>query len=219
MNELRHSIQRNAIGLMLFACVTAGAIALVKITTAERILDNQRQAEVKALHSILPPYKYDNDLLNSTLPISTMSDIALLGGVDDEATLYVAVRKHTLVAVVLKLRAPDAYTRPIDLLLGIYADGKVAGTRVTSHQETPGLGDKIDVKKSNWINTFNGKRLTKDNRQQWAVKKDGGEFDQFTGATVTPRAVVDAVKRGLMFYQRNQMAIERSAQQQGLTHE
>jgi len=99
--------------------------------------------------------------------------------------------------------APDGYSGNISLIVGVNADASVAGVRLLAHQETPGLGDKIDLKKSPWILSFNGKQFTGAIDSEWAVKKDGGQFDQFTGATITPRAVVSAVGRALQFFDLN----------------
>ncbi|MBD3634211.1 MAG: electron transport complex subunit RsxG, partial [Methylophaga sp.] len=108
-----------------------------------------------------------------------------------------------LVAVVLTVIAPDGYSCTIRMLVGIYHSGKLAGVRVIDHKETPGLGDKIDVKKDDWILQFEGLSLGKPPASKWKVKKDGGEFDQFTGATITPRAVVAAVKKSLEYFRKH----------------
>ena len=84
--------------------------------------------------------------------------------------------------------------------MGLDSNGEILGVRVISHTETPGLGDKIEIKKSKWILSFNGKSLDNVTYSEWNVKKDGGIFDQFSGATITPRKVVLAIKRGLEFY-------------------
>jgi len=102
--------------------------------------------------------------------------------------------------VILQAIAPDGYSGAIHLLVGIHADGRVAGVRVIGHRETPGLGDKIELAKSPWIRSFEGKSLTNPAADGWAVKKDRGEFDQFAGATITPRAVVGAVHRALQYF-------------------
>jgi len=103
--------------------------------------------------------------------------------------------------------APDGYSGDIKLIVGINLDGTIAGVRALSHKETPGLGDKVDLRKSNWILNFNGRSLLQPSIEQWAVKKDGGTFDQFTGATITPRAVVKSVKKALLFFQQQRDVI------------
>lgn len=201
MKELFASIRRNAIGLAIFAVVTAGAIAVAQVMTADRIADNIKAAEARALNQILPANSYDNDLLNDTLKVDSRFNQQLLGPLSENALIYRAHRNGEVSAVILPAVAPDGYTTNIDLIVGVNRDGTLAGVRVVAHRETPGLGDKIDARKSNWIFDFENKSLNNPMSESWAVKKDGGDFDQFTGATITPRAVVRAVKRALMFFE------------------
>ena len=200
MKELFASIRRNAIGLAIFAVVTAGAIAVTQVMTADRIAYNIKAAEARALNQILPANSYDNDLLNATMDVDSRFNQQLLGPLADNALIYRARNNGLVSAVILPAIAPDGYTTNIDLIVGINRDGSLAGVRVVAHRETPGLGDKIDTRKSDWILSFANKSLNNPTSEQWAVKKDGGDFDQFTGATITPRAVVRAVKRALMFF-------------------
>jgi Na+-translocating ferredoxin:NAD+ oxidoreductase subunit G len=200
MNELMVSIRRNAIGLGIFAIVTAGAIALAQVSTHERIEHNIRMAEARALNEIVPAGDYDNDLLADTIRIDKRFNQQLLGPLPDNATIHVARRNGQITTLILPVVAPDGYTMEIGMLVGIHADGSIAGVRVVSHRETPGLGDNIDLKKSSWVLAFNGKSLGNPGEDKWAVKKDGGIFDQFTGATITPRAVTGAVKHALKFF-------------------
>jgi len=200
MKELLTSIRQNAVGLAIFAVVTAGAIALTQSLTAERIANNIKKAEAKALNEIIAADSYDNDLLNDTLTVDDRFNQQLLGPLPDNAVIYRARANGKVNAVILPAVAPDGYTAEIDLIVGINRDGSLAGVRVVAHRETPGLGDKVEARKSDWITEFAGRSLTSPEQEQWAVKKDGGAFDQFTGATITPRAVVRAVKRALLFY-------------------
>lgn len=200
MKELFASIRRNAIGLAIFAVVTAGAIAVTQVMTADRIAYNIKAAEARALNQILPASSYDNDLLNDTMDVDSRFNQQLLGPLADNALIYRARNNGLVSAVILPAIAPDGYTTNIDLIVGINRDGSLAGVRVVAHRETPGLGDKIDTRKSDWVLSFANKSLNNPTSEQWAVKKDGGDFDQFTGATITPRAVVRAVKRALMFF-------------------
>jgi electron transport complex protein RnfG len=108
-----------------------------------------------------------------------------------------------VVAAIIPVTAPDGYTGAIDLIVGVNADGSIAGVRTLSHKETPGLGDKVDLKKSDWILGFNGRSLDNPKPRGWAVKKDKGVFDQFTGATITPRAVIAATLRALQYADAN----------------
>lgn len=200
MNELFASIRRNAIGLGLFALVTAGAIAVAQVSTADRIEHNIRMAQARALNELVPAGTYDNDLLTDTMPVDDRFNQQMLGPLSEKDRIYLARKQGQVTTVILPVIAPDGYTTAIKLLVGIHADGTLAGVRVTEHRETPGLGDKIDLKKSDWVLAFSGKSLNNPGEDQWAVKKDGGAFDQFTGATITPRAVVKAVKLAQKFF-------------------
>ena len=201
MIELLSAIRKNAVGLAIFAVVTAGAIALAQTLTADRIAYNIKAAEARALNEILPASSYDNDLLNDTMNVDKRFNQQLLGPLPDSAVIYRARNNGEVSAVILPAVAPDGYTAEIDLIVGVKSDGTLAGVRVVAHRETPGLGDKVEIRKSDWITNFEGKSLSQPVPEQWAVKKDGGDFDQFTGATITPRAVVRAVKRALKFFE------------------
>ncbi|MEC9410869.1 MAG: electron transport complex subunit RsxG, partial [Pseudomonadota bacterium] len=201
MIELLSAIRKNAVGLAIFAVVTAGAIALAQTLTADRIAYNIKAAEARALNEILPASSYDNDLLNDTMNVDKRFNQQLLGPLPDSAVIYRARNNGEVSAVILPAVAPDGYTAEIDLIVGVKSDGTLAGVRVVAHRETPGLGDKVEIRKSDWITSFEGKSLAQPVPEQWAVKKDGGDFDQFTGATITPRAVVRSVKRALKFFE------------------
>lgn len=186
---------KNATVLGLFAIVTVGAVALLQQGTADRIQAAERAAQVRALGEILPTGSYDNHLLDDSVLVQDR----LLGN-RSPLPAYIAIKDGRPSAVILQAIAPDGYSGAIHLLVGIHADGRVAGVRVIGHRETPGLGDKIELAKSPWIRSFDGKSLTNPAADGWAVKKDRGEFDQFAGATITPRAVVGAVHRALQYF-------------------
>ena len=200
MKELLLSIQRNALGLSLFAIVTAGTIAVTYLGTADRISANIDKAANRALFDIL-----DNDQSISfdSIPLDDRYNTALLGNIDEQDQIRLAIKEGNVAAVLLPAVNPNGYTTDIRMIVGIQPNGDLAGVRVIEHRETPGLGDKIDRKKSDWILSFNGKSLENTADSLWAVKKDGGEFDQFTGATITPRAVVTSVKQALEFFQQH----------------
>jgi H+/Na+-translocating ferredoxin:NAD+ oxidoreductase subunit G len=188
---LGQSISRNAVLLGLFALTTTTLIAGTYLLTKDRIALEQRKAEERALLEIVPRDKHDNQLLDDTLlPAASLA-------ITDDRVIYLARMNGQVVTAILPVTAPDGYSGSINLIVGINRDGSVAGVRVLSHKETPGLGDKVDLKKSDWILDFNGRSLGSPQRAGWAVKKDRGDFDQFTGATITPRAVVAAVLRAL----------------------
>jgi len=212
MNELLLSIRKNAIGLGLFAIVTAGSIGIAQVATKDRIEKNIQIAQAKALHEIVPQSTYDNDLLNDTISLSSHEahdeiharwNVRLLGPIAEDAVAYVARKNGKAHTVILPVTAPDGYTTHIDMIVGIKLDGSLAGVRVIDHKETPGLGDKIEAKKHPWILQFPGLSLLNPEEKSWGVKKDGGEFDQFTGATITPRAVVRSVRLALQFFQQH----------------
>jgi electron transport complex protein RnfG len=208
MKELLVSIRKNAVGLGLFAIVTAGSIGIAQVATKESIEKNIQIAQAKALHEIVPQSAYDNDLLNDTISLShdeihTEFNVRLLGPIADDAVAYIARKDGKAHTIILPVTAPDGYTTNIDMIVGIRLDGSLAGVRVINHKETPGLGDKIEAKKHPWILQFPGLSLIKPVEKLWEVKKDGGQFDQFTGATITPRAVVRAVRLALTFFQKH----------------
>jgi electron transport complex protein RnfG len=126
---------------------------------------------------------------------------------------------ETPVASIFTVNAPDGYSGNIELIVGIYADQSLAGVRVINHNETPGLGDKIEKQKSDWILQFKGLSLTKVEAENWRVKKDGGTFDAFTGATITPRAVLKAIANALQYFKNNQQIIFTSSKNCGVNHE
>lgn len=207
MNEdidlsMRQSVVRGVIGLGLFAIITAGLIALTQVSTADRIAEQEKLARSKALFEIVPLTEHDNDMLSDAFWLEA-SEL----GLKDLSEVFVAKTGGTAHTLILPVVAPDGYTGPIQLIVGINQNGLIKGVRVTSHKETPGLGDKIDIKKSDWIRSFEGKSLDNLTPEQWKVKKDGGDFDQLTGATITPRAIVNAIYKALQFYRMNQVQL------------
>lgn len=193
--EISRSMLKNAAVLGLFAIATVGTVTLLQQGTAERIQAAERAAQVRALGEILPPGSYDNQLLDHVVQVHDR----LLGN-RQPLPAYIAKKDGQPVAVILQATAPDGYSGAIRLLVGVLADGRLAGVRVLSHRETPGLGDKVELTKSNWLHGFDGKSLNNPDESGWAVKKDRGTFDQFAGATITPRAVVGAVHRALQYF-------------------
>ncbi|WP_217476538.1 electron transport complex subunit RsxG [Stutzerimonas stutzeri] len=194
--ELSRSMLKNSLVLGLFAVVTVGAVTLLQQFTAERIQASERAAQLRALNEILPRDSYDNALLDSSIEVHD----PLLGTRKPQAA-YIAKKDGEPNAIILQAIAPDGYGGAIQLLVGIWADGRIAGVRVVAHRETPGLGDKIELAKSPWIRSFDNRSLNAPDESGWAVKKDRGEFDQFAGATITPRAVVGAVHRALQYFE------------------
>ncbi len=182
--------------LFLFAVIGSGMVAYTHENTAERIHDNERRALLKSLHELIAPERYDNDIFHDVLYVR---DRQLLG-TDKPVAVYRARKNGWPVAAVIAAVAPDGYNGSIRLLVAINLDGTLAGVRVVEHRETPGLGDAIETSRSDWILGFRGKSLENPGKEGWKVKRDGGQFDQFTGATITPRAVVKAVHNALLYY-------------------
>ncbi|WP_151703368.1 electron transport complex subunit RsxG [Nitrincola alkalilacustris] len=193
--ELLISMRRSTLGIALFAAVTAGVIAVTQVMTRERISQNQQEHQARALYEILPR-ELDDQLHRQSILISAPEL-----GFAEPITVYQSIQNNEVEAVILPAIAPDGYSGDIRMLVGIWRDGRVAGVRVLEHKETPGLGDKVELAKSNWILSFDDKAMDSSNDPRWRVRKDGGDFDQFTGATITPRAVVRAVARTVQFYE------------------
>lgn len=197
---LGQSITRNSVLLALFAVCTTLLITGTFLSTKDSIAAEKRRAEEKALLQIVPRERHDNSMLDDTITVGTEATAL---GLRETKTIYIARSNGQAITVILPVLAPDGYTGEIELIVGVNNDGSIAGVRTLSHRETPGLGDKIDLKKSDWILSFDGRSLTNPPLSRWAVKKDKGAFDQFTGATITPRAVVSAVSRALQYAQTN----------------
>lgn len=203
MNERRHSLLRSAASLGLIAVGGTALLSGVHWLTADRIAEQERRAMLVQLHEIIPADRYDNELRDDRT--SFRDEAHFPGG--QTVTAYRARQDGQPVAVILRFAAPDGYNGAIQLLAGIESDGRLAGVRVTSHKETPGLGDFVETAKSDWIRDFEGKSLRSPQPAGWQVRRDGGEFDQFTGATITPRAVVEAVRRALTYYESHREAL------------
>lgn len=193
------SIAITASLLMLFAVIGAALVGLTFIQTEDDIKHNEELTLLKKLNTLVPAESYDNDLLLDTIIIKPDP---LLGN-SEETVAYRARKNSKNVAVVFSSIAPNGYNGPINLLIGVNADGTLGGVRVVKHRETPGLGDAVSLKYSNWILGFDGRSLSNPGERGWKVKRDGGVFDQFTGATITPRAVVKAVYNALLYFEQN----------------
>jgi electron transport complex protein RnfG len=195
---------RSPYTLRAFASISLIAVAAALLVTGsyevshERILDNRRARLVRTLHEVLDPERHDNDLAESRISVR---DVELLGS-EEPVDVFIATQQGQAVAALFSSVAPRGYNGPIHLLVGVNIDGTVSGVRVTNHNETPGLGDAIEIEKSDWILSFEGTSLTAP--ADWTVSRDSGSFDALTGATVTPRAVVDGVRKTLLYFQRHQ---------------
>lgn len=176
----------------------AALVAAALVASTERVARPQIEANTAAalraeLAVLIPAGLHDHDLLDDTI----LLDAPALTGSATAVTVYRAARDGVPTAAAFEIVAPDGYSGAIRLLLAVTPEGRVLGLRVISHRETPGLGDYIEAQRSPWILGFDGKSLGEPPVARWAVRKDGGDFDAMTGATVTPRAIVKAVRRTL----------------------
>lgn len=192
------SIVRNGALLGLFAVITTGLIAVTHFSTKSRIETQQAHKLKSLINEVFPQDRHDNAILDDCIQLSS----PLLGSTEAQ-TIYRAKRQDEPVGFVVTTIAPNGYSGQIKMIVGITLDLEILGTRVIEHKETPGLGDKIDLAVSDWILSFSNKTFSDDNARQWQVKKDGGQFDQFTGATITPRAVVGSVANTARFVHDN----------------
>ena len=189
-------IIRSAAALGLVAIAGTSLLTGVDFLTADRIAAQERRVILEQLGQIIPQ-QYDNQLLDDRF--SFRNESYFPNG--QEVIAYRARLQGEPRALILKFNAVKGYNGNITLLAGINTDGSLRGVRIISHKETPGLGDAIEIEKSDWALDFSGKSLNDPEPDKWAVKRDGGEFDQFTGATITPRAVVDAVRLALEYFE------------------
>ncbi|KGT91602.1 electron transporter RnfG [Erwinia typographi] len=187
------AIRKNGVTLALFAAVTTGVTAVINAVTKPTIEHQTALQQKIQLDQVVPPELYNNHIQQECYLVSD----PMLGSGPQH--LYLARKDNNPVAAAVEATAPDGYSGAIKMIVGADFSGKVLGVRVVEHHETPGLGDKIELRISDWINSFNGVRLKGKDDAQFAVKKDGGNFDQFTGATITPRAVVNASKRATLY--------------------
>lgn len=199
MNEVFLAIRNNAVAIGIFAIVTAAVIAFTQLGTRDRITHNKAEFQARSLYEIVPR-EIDPQLLSHQLTLRAAPEL----GYPDGTTAWQAINNGTVITVLLPMIAPDGYSGDIELLVGVNADTSLAGVRILGHKETPGLGDKIELSKSDWILAFAGEQMAINGDPDWAVKKDGGRFDQFTGATITPRAIVSATARAIEFVRAHQ---------------
>lgn len=199
MNRSAASIIRSGLLLSLIAVTGVALLAGAHRLTRDRIAAQEVRVLNERLGQVLPAELYTNDLHADRVLILRPGIFLHSAPVQ----VFRARRNGQPVAAVMEVTAPDGYNGDIRMLVGILYDGTISGVRVTAHRETPGLGDPIEARRSDWIDGFRGRSLGDPEPGGWAVRRDGGEFDQFTGATVTPRAVVAAVRRALEFHQAN----------------
>lgn len=188
-------IKKHAITLAVFAALTTAATAIVYQLTKNEILAQTHQERLSLLAQVLPTNMQSPRLLTTCVNYADER----LG--TTAKPVYSVIQEGKRVAAVIEATAPDGYSGSIKLLVAAKTDGTVLGVRTLEHRETPGLGDKIELRVSDWITKFTGTRVESENDPAWAVKREGGQFDQFAGATITPRAVINAVRRATLVIQ------------------
>ena len=193
MNSL--SVLMSGLVLGLFGVLGAALVGISHEGTAERIAENERAALQAKLEALVPAADVDNDMLEDVIRVEAPDKLGA-----PVTRVYRARREGQPVAAVLSPVVTQGYSGPIQLVVAIGADCRVGGVRVLSHRETPGLGDKIELERDDWILDFTGRALGNPPSSAWKVRRDNGIFDQFTGATVTPRAVVRGVKWALEYF-------------------
>lgn len=196
-------LRRAALLLGACALIAIGALTIVERLTRERIEEARAAAERAALAVVLPPTRYDNDPLKDSVLVRAPQWLDR----DTPARIWRGRRGDAPSALAMEITAAEGYSGDIELLLGVDAAGTVIAARVTRHAETPGLGDPIERQRSDWIEGFNGRSLDDTPLPRWTVRREGGDFDGFSGATITPRAVARGLGRTLAFLQRHGEAI------------
>jgi electron transport complex protein RnfG len=192
---------KNGLLLAGFALVCTGLVAMVNHFTKDTIAQQQRHHLAQVLDQIVPYNIHDASVSQRCILVNSPE---FLGSKNDLSAYLIS--QDNRVAIAIEAIAPDGYNGEIKLILAVDEHNTLLGVRTLSHQETPGLGDKIDLRKSPWVTAFAGEAFSDDDKK-WKVKKDGGQFDQFTGATITPRAYIKAMTRALTFVKDNRQAL------------
>lgn len=205
MKEINKSMVRAAVVLGIFAIVATALVAFTNSVTRQRIDVAKRDYTLRKLNELVPTHMHDNELDQDPLQINDP-----LLDKRNAITIYRAIKEKQVVAVIMQPIAPDGYSGRITLLVAIDQSGKLIGVRVTEHKETPGLGDAIDTNKSDWIHIFKDKSLQNPVEENWRVRRDNGEFDQITSATITSRAVVKATYNALRYFEQHKDTLLRT---------
>jgi electron transport complex protein RnfG len=196
------SMKKNGAVLALFALACTSVVAVTHTVTADRIAEQEQLQLLKIINQLLPEEGHDNDIFNSCKLLTNETYL----GSSEPQKVFTATKNDQIVGYAIEGIAPNGYNGKIKLVVGVDTLSKVTGVRILAHNETPGLGDKVEHRKSGWLDYFIGQALTESNAHTWAVIKDGGDFDSFTGATITPRAVVGSVKNILTYYNASQLS-------------
>ncbi|MFM1825151.1 MAG: hypothetical protein RI888_738 [Pseudomonadota bacterium] len=192
-------ISTTAAAMIIFSLAASTALSVFYFITKSPIDESDARAKRIFLNQVIPADLYDNNLVKDTISVEPSPLLGNKTNID----VYRAKKNNQVIAVIIEAVAPDGYSGEIKTLVGIDQEDKILGVRVITHKETPGLGDYIEIDKSQWIKNFNLKSLDKVSEKQWAVKKDGGDFDYISGATITPRAVIKSTYKCLLYSKEN----------------
>jgi electron transport complex protein RnfG len=188
---------KTGLTLALIAAICTALVGVTYQATSERIAANEKALLEQSLQPALSGIFYDSGVSESRLVIEPPHELPGNG----PAIIYRVFAEETPVAALFAVTARDGFSGPIRILLGVEADGRVTGLRILQHRETPGLGDKIEPQRSDWVFQFEGRSLEDPLPAGWAIRVDGGEFDQLTGASVTPRAIIKAMRDTLLYFE------------------
>ncbi len=192
-------ISSTAAAMIIFSLLASTALSISYFVTKTPIEESDARAKRIFLNQVIPSNLYDNNLVKDTISVEPNPLIGNKKNID----IYRAKKNNQVIAVIIETIAPDGYSGEIKTLVGIDQEDKILGVRVITHKETPGLGDYIEIEKSQWIKNFDLKSLDKMTEKEWTVKKDGGDFDYVSGATITPRAVIKSTYKSLLYAKEN----------------
>ena len=205
-----HAISKNGLILTAFALVITATLAYLEFNTRTLRQQSIDAVQTRSLNEVIPKQLHDNLLINDYVMTDDTQHLKL----KKPRKIFIGKRNGQISSLAIPVNAPDGYGGSILSIVGITVYGEITGVRIFEHKETPGLGDKVEIKKSPWVLSFEGKSLLNTVEKNWNVKKNNGVFDQFTGATITPKAVVRSVRQALLFFQKNKTALLAQAQTQ-----
>lgn len=191
-----NTVLKSGLTLATIGAICAALVSATYLQTRDRIAANEKAWLEQSLEPALAGLFFEGGISESILIIPAPHE---LPGPDD-VVVYRVYSQDEPVAALFAVTARDGYSGPIRILVGVQYDGTVTGIRILKHRETPGLGDKIVSTRSNWVFQFDGLSLGNPELERWALKRDGGQFDQLSGASVTPRAVIKATRETLIYF-------------------
>jgi len=190
------SIIKTGLTLAVIAAVCTALVAATYSLTEDRIVANEKALLEQSLQPALGGLAFDGSVSESRIVLEPPHE---LPG-NDPAIIYRVYAEKRPAAALFAVTARDGFSGPIRILVGVEFDGKISGVRILQHRETPGLGDKIEPARSNWVFQFDERSIGDPVEAQWAIESDGGDFDQLTGASVTPRAIIKAIRDTLLYF-------------------